>query len=709
MGSFIAILAATLLTSAPWQTFECRDDGKPWMFTASAEDAAKGGWVTVEFTAGWRGIVKERPNYAWSGIVFAAKADGPGGERLHLKTMNFGDGDRADTAAKIRFLLPKYSRNFTIQFGPQFTKGVFTMKNVTVSLNDIDPSRPTIKYRGKSYEYDERGKPPADPEVLPPGDAFGLFRIDSPRMTFDRFPPGRGTLTNVFPVIAAPGETANAFIGIFAAADMDVSAVPGRFVRRTDARGGRGRVLAVSPAVLRAHNRPNTAGRGQTYWIVPEVLVPFAEMPRVEKGKTAQIAVQFRLPRDAEPGVYDGTVAFTAGGEVREAAIRLSVLPIVVPHPDPSEYQTILHVGWYGDDPAVFESVCRDAKSRGVESLIIPCQYGKGRIRLEKKDGRLRIVSFNRMDHALAAFKAAGMRGFFCVHFSDKLEVEVARALGIPFPDKGGEQTNIIPEMHTAEFKAAQVEAIRLIKARAGDVRLAVMAMDEPDSRNRLPRTVWEMDRIRESGVPSALYAGAVSYDKTHPDIIIGGGTVPGARLYSHFCEEVARHGSLMCRYGGTGSYGYAFGGLMPSRLLHGWGEFLTPECKGHTIWTVQIDDPYDPDSVAHFPSFGTVYQRTADGRILSTLQLEGCYEGMLDYAYLKELERRLAASRSAKAVRIAAEFEKMKKEMFAIVPYCLDADLMLDPERASKRRITNAEAVAARNRVARWICELAD
>jgi hypothetical protein len=293
------------------------------------------------------------------------------------------------------------------------------------------------------------------------------------------------------------------------------------------------------------------------------------------------------------------------------------------------------------------------------------------------------------------------------VHFSDKLEVAVAKALGIDFPDKGGEQTNIIPEMETAEFKAAQVEAIRLIAKRAEGVKLAVMAMDEPDNGQRLPRTRWEIERIREAGLPSALYAGARSYDLTHPDIIIGQ-VKPGTEGYRHFCEETAKHGALLCRYGGSGSYGFAFGGLMPSRLLHGWGEYLMPECKGHTIWTVQVDEVYDPNSTDHFLSFGTVYQRGSGNRLLTSLQLEGCYEGYLDYAYLKELDRRLAKrAGTPAATRIAAELEKLKAEMKQVVPYGLDADLVLDPEKAMKRRFTNEDAVSVRKKIARWICEL--
>ncbi|MBQ2632277.1 MAG: hypothetical protein IJG13_21570, partial [Kiritimatiellae bacterium] len=186
------LFAATLLTTAPYQVFECRDGGKPWTFAADDADAAKGGWVTVDFTVAWTGIVRERPAYAWSGVVFAAKAEDPAGKRLFLKTVNLGDGDRAERPGKMRFLLPKDSRKFTISFGPQFAKGSFTLKDVTVSLNAVDPAHPSISYKGKSYEYDERGKPPAEPAMLPADAAFGLFRVDSPRMTFDRFAPEAG-------------------------------------------------------------------------------------------------------------------------------------------------------------------------------------------------------------------------------------------------------------------------------------------------------------------------------------------------------------------------------------------------------------------------------------------------------------------------------------------------------------------------------------
>lgn len=699
--SLVTVIAASLINFAPWQSFESKAENPAWTFAAKDADIAEGGWVTAEFVAGWKGVVKERPFYFWSGIVFSAWAYDSAGKKLHLKAINYGDGDRAETPGKVRFALPKDAHKFAISFGPYFAKGAFSLRGVKISLAPFDARFPPIEYKGKTFEYDERGKPPKNPAKLPDGAAFGLFRVDSPRRTFDRYPPEQDALGDAFELAAAPGEVADLFIGIYAERDVSVAAAPGRFLKDG------GEVLAAAPGLYRALNRPNSAGHGHIYWVAPEVLMPFAELPDL-KAKTSALAMaQFRIPGDAAPGVYSGVVEFSCGEETHAAKVRLTVLPFKVSFPRPDEYQTILHVSRYGDDPAFLVRVCRDARARGAESLLIGCQYGNGQIKLEKRNGKLAIRSFDRLDHAVAAFKAAGMKGTLYVHFSDKLEVAVARAIGVDFPDGPGEQTNMIPEMQTDSFKAACVEALHLVRERAAGVEIAVLAMDEPSNDKRMPRSVWEIERIRDAGMKSALYGDARSYDNSHPDIMLCS-TKPGATVYEHFRDEVEKRGALHCRYGGTGSYGYAFGGLMPSRILHGWGDYLTPECKGHTIWTVMADDTFEPGSLSHMSRYGSVYNRSADGRFLSTLQLEGCYEGMRDYAYLKELERRLAAAKGcAKAKRISEELEALKKQMWDVIPYRLDADLLLDPEKAAAKRITNAEAEAARAKVAKWICEL--
>lgn len=700
-----ALSAAELVTSAPWQSWT-----QPWTYRAADAEVSSGGWATLSFTAGWTNItrVKGRENYAWSGVVVAVKAKGKDGKTLHLLTKNLGVGTQEEKTFSFRFLVPRESTGFNVFLGPQFADGSFSMRSPALSLAPLDARYPTIEHKGRFYEYDERGHEPKDPAALP-SDGLAIFRIDSPRMTFDRFVPDKAQLTDrSFTVVAAPGETANAYVGLLAGRDLSLTAEPTEFVRRKGLFGIFSDRLAATPTVFRAHNRPNSAGRGQTYWIAPQALVPFGTCGRVPRGTTAQAVVQFRVPDDAAPGVYDGAVIFSDGKVRKSAAIRLSVLPVRVPFPDVKDYEEILHVGWYGDDPEVLKAVAADAKRRGCESLLIACQYGRGRLQLREKDGRLEIVRFDRFDHALAAFKAAEMRGTFYVHFSDKLEVAVARAIGADLPDGHGEQTNISADMETDRFKAAQVEALKLVKARAGaDVKLAVLAMDEPDGRGREPRCKYEIARIREAGLVSALYGGGPSYSLTHPDVIITQ-TTPGTEKYADYKADAQAHGARMCRYGGSGSYGFAFGGLMPSRLLHGWGEYLMPESNGHTIWTVQTDRPYDFGSREHLTSFGSVYERMPDGRLVSTLELEGCYEGLLDYAYLKELERRLAAhAGEVKADRIAADFAALKARMTDVIPYRLDADTVVDFEREMKRPFTNADATAIRKEVARWICEL--
>lgn len=705
LGLAFVCPAAELVTSAPWQSWTT-----PWTYRAEDVAVTNGGWATLRFTAGWQGMkrAKGRETYAWSGVVVSVKAKDRQGKTLHLLTKNLGVGTKAEEAYSFRFLLPRESSDFRVFLGPQFADGAFSMRAPALSLAPLDARYPTLTHKGRFYEYDERGAAPADPADAP-SDGLALFRIDSPRMTFDRFAPERTQMTDgPFEVAAAPGETANVYIGLFAGRALDLTAAPTAFVRRKGLFGLWSETLSAAPSVLRAHNRPNSAGRGQTYWIAPQVLMPFDACAKVPRGRTAQAVVQFRVPADATPGAYDGRVTF-ADGEVRKAAaIRLTVLPVRIPFADPADHETILHVGWYGDDPEILKGIAADAKRRGCESLLIACQYGRGRLELRERNGRLEIAAFDRFDHARAAFAAAGMRGTLYVHFSDKLEVAVARALGADLPDEPGEQTHVSADMETPRFKAAQVEALTLLKARAGDgVKLAVLAMDEPDGRGREPRCRYEIARIREAGLPAALYGGGPSYALTHPDVLITQ-TSPGTPAYAALQTDMRAYGARLCRYGGSGNYGFAFGGLMPSRLLHGWGEYLMPESKGHTIWLVQTERPYAPDSLDSLASFGSVYERTADGRLLTTLELEGCYEGVLDYAYLKELDRRLAKHvGEARAAQIAVAFDALKARMKDVVPYRLDADTVVDYEKEMKRPFTNADAVAARKAVARWICEL--
>ena len=697
---------AELVTSAPWQSWT-----KPWTYRADDADVAQGGWATLRFTAGWTGLVhaKGRENYAWSGVVVSVKAKGRDGETLFLLTKNLGVGTKGEADYSFRFLVPRESTDFRVFIGPQQADGAFSMRAPALSLAPLDARYPTLEHKGKFYEYDERGAAPTDP-AGPPADGLAFFRINAPRLTFDRFAPEKAQLTSgdrPLEVFAAPGETANVFIGLFAGRDLDLAAAPTAFTRRK-LFGLLADTLAATATVFRAHNRPNSAGRGQTYWIAPQVLLPFETCGKVPRGTTAQAVVQFHVPADAAPGVYDGAVVFSDGDVRKSAAVRLTVRPVRIPFPDAQDYETILHVGWYGDDPKVLQAVAADAKRRGCESLLIACQYGNGRLKLREADGRLEIVSFDRFDHARAAFTAAGMRGTLYVHFSDKLEVAVAHAIGADLPDGPGEQTHVTADMETPRFKAAQVEALRLLKARAGaDVKLAILAMDEPDGRGREPRCRYEIARIREAGLTAALYGGGPSYALMHPDVLITQ-TTPGSAAYATLAADARAHGARICRYGGSGSYGFAFGGLMPSRLLHGWGEYLMPESRGHTIWLVQTDRPYAPDAHDQLASFGSVYERTADGRLLTTLELEGCYAGICDYAYLKELERRLAAhAGEARALRIAAEFAALKRKMREVVPYRLDADTVVDYEKEMKKPFTNADAEAVREVVARWIDEL--
>ena len=265
-----------------------------------------------------------------------------------------------------------------------------------------------------------------------PGCCLSCLRVrlvDSPRRALSTFPPAESQLSDAFGIVAAKGETSDLFFGVYASRDVKFTVEAPR--------GFPGRV-----SVCRAHEWLRKDAGGVTR--MPEVLFPVEGPVTLPAGRSALMMLQVRVPEDAESGHYAGRLRLVAGGAAQEAEVALDVLPFPLRWPSPRKHESILHGGPLDDEtPDRMIGLAKEMKARGFESMLVPCQYGRGMLVLGKgADGRLRIESFRRLDNAIAAYRAAGMTGTFFVHFSDKLEAAVARALGVGLKDGHGEQTN---------------------------------------------------------------------------------------------------------------------------------------------------------------------------------------------------------------------------------------------------------------------------
>lgn len=707
-------------------------------------DLTAGGVMRIAFDAEWERVVPDEPSYSCAGLVMLVEYVNTAGRKMHPKNVNVGFGTRARARYEMEFPVERGAKDFWVQFGLRWARGKAKVSNITMRLDR--PEQATVRKgavaggvnaavvnesnAGENFSAEakvarsflvETTPPPAyEAPAIAGGKKFAFFRVDSPRRTFDRYPPHATQLQDAFTLQATPGETALLFFGVYAGAETrDLAAKCGKF----RAKGGplsRTADLGCVPSLFRAHNWRRGFGRTGAYTHQPEVLFPLEKPQTISAGQTALLMAEFQVPENASSGVYEGEIEFSSGGERRSARISLKVLPFRLRRPTPDKYEFIVHGGPYSAKgaPDRLVELFRFMKRRGFESALVACQYAPGMLELEKTpQGRMAIKSFKKLDDALAAYRAAGMTGTLFVHFSDKLEVAIAKALGIDLPDAVGEQTNMVAEMETPAFKAAAAEVLALVAERCRGIPFAVLGYDEPNVDARVPRAKWEIERIEEAGIASALYCSANAWKKVPSKIAIAS-VFPGSVPCGELAKGVAARGGRLYLYAYEGSYGYAFGGvhdswggLMPSRFTLGLSEFLTPVSTGHTAWLFGTGGTVSPDDEAAPKGWATLTRYDAQGRLLRTLQLEGECLGVDDYAYMNTLRELLAEkkghSRHEEVSRVFCKLlDGVRVDNY---PYCLDA---ADGEVAvggKLKSFVNADADAVRAKVVELILRILD
>lgn len=681
---------------------------------------ARGGELIVDVTVGWKDVVPARPDYPWSGVIYTATATDPQGRRVHVNTVNLGWGSRALNTWRLKGVVPEGSTDLAVELGVKAATGMVSFGTAKVILNPCDPAKRIRDFRFSEWQkapvdldFIDWYDPPVADEIPADDSAFSFFRVDEPGLVFDRFAPASGTRTETFRARVTPGETRDLFFGVFAARETcTLTASVGPF--KTESVPGLGaRTLAARATLSRVRNWPQCGDMGvrRSYTILPEVIFPWrTEGERLPAGTTAQAMLQLSMPSDAVPGIYRASVAFeSADGARRAVRVEVEVLPFALVPPRPSDYELIAHIGQYGEMPERFVSLAKELKGRGFEAMLIATAYGSGRMKFSLgAGGRVVLTSFDRLRAAVRAYREAGMTGTFFVHLSDKLEVAVARALGISLADSHGEQTNMIAEFQTPDFRRHVCEALDAIKAECAGIPLAVLAMDEPNTTNRIPRATYEIANIRAAGIPAALYGDQLAYWNVRPDYMITT-EHPQLASFPRIASDVAsRPGARLYLYDGSGSYHYAFGSMYVGRFNHGWGDYLAPgPCRGHTAWNFLANAPTDFGGLGHLAEWARLIHFDRNMARRTTLQFEAICEGFLDRCYINTLELALdAAGETHMAQRVRRAFEALKAE-------CRRRGAYRDPIRQTMPApkdtpiFANADMDDVRGRIADLILEL--
>ncbi len=681
-----------------------KDSRRSWRASTKIGKNGPAGKFTLTFEAKQENIVRGRPDYLWAGLTVLLHGHSEG-KYNRIKTEAFPAGKPGFQSYAVRGMIPPNLDDLYLEFTLQEASGTVLIRNVSLTLDPIGAEAgKTIRTKvtgGRTVDLlpVPRHKVSSVPLSIGEKD-FAFFDGTDTRQTYDASVPDVSLLISRAATFGTPGEIRDLFIGIHALRALKLNSV-----RISDLKSADGKVLpASSVGIYRVKNwiQGDGMGRYLSYSVIPEVLLPFegAELP---SNTSASLMFQFNIPANAAPGIYSGTIAFSADGAEKKLPVSLRVLPFTLVRPAVPQMCYLAHVSDFGPDGTKAEEICLDFKKRGIEGMLVACQYGKGTLSLKKgPDGQPYIASFEKLDRALSGYRSAGMTGPFIIHFSDRLEVEVAKAMKWEVP-REHEAGGVNGAMNTPEFSRAVQKVLADLKERCKGVNLYIMCIDEPGGFiDRQERALWECREIQKAGLPASVYQFGPFWKRLKdycPIQIFSSASVPG-QSRKELADEAKKAGVRPYAYGLHGSYEGAPGGMMPGRARSG---YLAHEegFVGQTLWLYSPGKPTSFDGVEQLSFFPRLKYLDLGGRLVPTLQWEGICAGIDDYAYMNTLDALLKKHPDDPlAKKIAREYEMLRKRIEEqITPF--------SEEEEKIGRFTNSNADAVRWQIAEWIMEL--
>lgn len=680
------------------------EDGRcSWRAGSILPENGACGPFTLSFQAELKNIVLNRSDDVWGGFTILLHGH-KDGKYVALKTERVrmdGVGFRPYT---LRGAIPSGLTDLYLEFILQRASGSVKIRDISMKLQADGQKQRSITTKvvgGRTVElFPVPRHPVSSVPLRMDGKDFVFFDGTNTRQIYDTTIPEPSDLIAHAAAFGTPGELRRLFVGIHTLHRLTLKSI--LFTGLQDASGREIPTSAIE--IFRVHNWPQSDGMGRSlsYSIVPEVLLPFRETT-LQPNSSANFMVRIRIPKNTPQGIYSGKLIFRTNGVEKKLPLKLRVLPFTLVRPDNENMVYLVHVGNFGDRVEDAVEACREFKDRGIEGLVVACQYGKGMLQLVKDgNANLRIKSFGKLEQALAGYRTAEMTGPLILHFSDQLEIAVARAMGFELP-RGNEAGGVNDAMKTPEFSDAMQKVLAEIKRRCAGTDLYIMCIDEPGGFvDRRDRAVWECREIRKAGLNAAVYQFG-SFWKQLKDIcrlqIFSSQAVPG-QSRKETAREVRLAGIKGFAYGIHGSYdGYACG-IMPGRARSG---YLAHEegFTGQTLWLYSPGKPMNFNGTEQLKFFPLLKYRGTDGRIVSTLQWEGLCEGIDDYAYMNTLDRLLARhGKKAEAQKIAQDYECLKKNLAE----------QIDPRTGDEEKIaafSNRTADTVRWQIAEWIMKL--
>jgi hypothetical protein len=343
---------------------------------------------------------------------------------------------------------------------------------------------------------------------------FLLSRTPIERYQLPGMPPPVTRDDAELDILAWPGTAAPASFTLHAIRDTrDVQ------VTVSDLTGKGGAVIASSAVELRrVVYLPRKAGLMTTheYLLTPTYLEPLTRL-EVGSGQSQQCWLTVRVPGDARPGRYEGTLRVTPGhGRARSLRVRLDVLPI-----EPQTRPDLL-AGFYcnympDQSPQQLRQIFDDMRDHGMTCAF---QFNPNfHLPIERDSTGRAIIRWdqrNQLAELLDTYRDAGFRQTLLMIVPTSI-LEASRSAGPRFG-----------EVYADLFKQVREEG-----QRRGWAPFAVVPADEgypyPYAPSRFELTALSAPALRLAGVPVALHS------MNHP-------TAGGFRFeqqFEHLCDLV--------------------------------------------------------------------------------------------------------------------------------------------------------------------------
>lgn len=363
--------------------------------------------------------------------------------------------------------------------------------------------------------------------------------------------------------------------------------------------------------------------------IIPELIIEQSEKElRADGNRMFRFYLQ--LPENTAPGKYCGSAVFRCKDTEIRLPLNVSVLPFQLHIPRQDEFIWSIYSRIQGRPQRTYQGAVRDRyfqdmRDIGITGLHYSMHYNEGTVkRLQERRKK---------------------QGFTAppVFYGIRAHQTALKNLGLPADDK-----------RWFDKENVRKEYVRLMKifdswmkkhGGEGYNDYYVSCVDEPFL-GKMDRALWENKLVRAAGIKTAATIYQPRWvELMAPDLDLSINMFinrdPG--ILRQLKEIQKKHPKLHYWYLGAGAYDHQEGGLMPNRLMAGFGSFRSG-VSGHISFTYQnIGNAADAFRDPLIRGYGMTFPHptpTKDKVTIFTLEWDGLREGITDYKYLYTLQK---------------------------------------------------------------------